>query len=144
VETLYGRRGVRDCAGWEGTQDRCAYRVLIWVRAARPSLQVTSAALRNGARVIATSIDSSTAAANCEKLAGDLPHPNVKCVGLDLSSFTAVKGVAAAIAAETKVVDVLVNVAATMVCMVGLHPLLLLHPPMLKLPHPRWTMCFYL
>eukprot|EP00037_Helgoeca_nana_P023618 m.245861 g.245861 ORF g.245861 m.245861 type:complete len:351 (+) comp26411_c0_seq1:1370-2422(+) len=80
----------------------------------RLGYQVTSAALRNGARVIAMSIDSSTAAANCEKLAGDLPHPNVKCVGLDLSSFTAVKGVAAAIAAETKVVDVLVNVAATM------------------------------
>lgn len=65
--------------------------------------------------MIATSIDAATASANCAKLAGDFPRPNVKCLALDLSTFANVKTLAAEIAADNKVVDVLVNVAATMV-----------------------------
>eukprot|EP00038_Savillea_parva_P007729 m.172171 g.172171 ORF g.172171 m.172171 type:complete len:373 (+) comp13484_c0_seq1:46-1164(+) len=80
----------------------------------RLGYQVTLAALKNGATVIATSIDEPSATANCARLASDVTHPNVKCMGMDLSTFSTVKSAVASVQADHKVIDVVIHIAATM------------------------------
>eukprot|EP00035_Acanthoeca_spectabilis_P017920 m.378778 g.378778 ORF g.378778 m.378778 type:complete len:348 (+) comp16708_c4_seq3:167-1210(+) len=74
---------------------------------------ITSAALRNGARVVATSIDAATATANCARLNTDFPNANVSCVAMDLSSFSDIKQTIAAVAKANPVFDVVAHIAAT-------------------------------